>query len=223
MISLRWLFTHIYLLQRVLKFTTRQRNCLMMSESVFFDCHNLLIWVNKKYGTSDRSPLTPVHSLFPSLNPPFSCGGFVASEHEGCASRAASDACCGLSRAGCRVSRWCPFVSGTRRSAVRGGLMVLLPERNRRCYLRIWRGFSTLVIALDLLVFALFKGTRKSHRPRNIRADLVFLWFSEPLWQMVDGECKQESLVAFIFTSYWTHRMLCCAHQFLLWLHKFSL
>lgn len=44
----------------------------------------------------------------------------MASEHEGCASRAASEACSGLSRAGSRVSRCCPFVSGTRRSAVRG-------------------------------------------------------------------------------------------------------
>lgn len=66
---------------------------------------------------SDKSPLTPLHSLSLSPNPPFQCGGFVASEPEGCARRAVRGVCWGLWAAGCRR---CPSGSGTPCSAERG-------------------------------------------------------------------------------------------------------
>lgn len=66
---------------------------------------------------SDESPITPLHSSSLSPNPPFQCSGFVASKHEGCASRVVRGVCSGLWVAGCRR---CPSGSGTRCSAERG-------------------------------------------------------------------------------------------------------
>lgn len=110
---------------------------------------------------SDKSPITPLHSSSLSPNPPFQCGGFVASKHEGCASRVVRGVCSGLWVAGCRH---CSSGSRTQCSAERGSVpdgwhrykipppkntkqnsrltSVLLPECSRRCYLNVWRGFS---------------------------------------------------------------------------------